>query len=300
MSVHRKNFLKKQAENSDRDYSHFHPSEIGGCPRAIVLKMLGVSGNEDFSGETLTKFSNGHSVHDRIQLFFKNAGLMACDIATEIKEEESFVSFKTNESGNKIYNKKLTVYGKNGNRYPFNDNDKVWIKGKENKIRIKDIKIGDEFYLAEVPFEQKEINLCGHIDAIIYENNEPCVLEIKSINFKGFNRLFYTEDKKDDYVSDIFNDKICNVCGARMEYGESISSHLVEKHYSLAIPEKKHVIQANAYMASQNIDKAIIWYENKDNQNICDILMRSSKISNVQTFSISILYQRNRLRKSTR
>jgi CRISPR/Cas system-associated exonuclease Cas4 (RecB family) len=273
--------LKHKAINSDRDYSHFHPSEIGSCPRAIQFKMVGIEENQDLSGSVLTKFDNGHSVHYRIQKYFRDINRfnnevgLASDIVLGIEEKKSSVSFKVNEDGEKIYSNKLFVYGKSGREYPFYFGDKVWIKDFDHInewTKVTDLKIGDEFYLIEVPFENSEIHLSGHIDGIVIENGELCVLEIKSINNSGFSRLFFNNEIKDEYVSDIRDDKKCFICGKSIRSGNSLSKHLVDFHYESAIPQNKHIVQANAYMNSIGVSKTLFWYENKDNQEILDII----------------------------
>lgn len=280
--------LKDKANADDRDYSHLHPSEVGGCPRANMFKILGIESNSDFSCSTLLKFDNGHSVHDRIQRYFRqihkinpNTGCVV-DEVERIEKGQSKVAFKFDEEGNRTPAEKFIVYGTSGRKYPFNYNHKVWIFDPQNisndlTDKAQHLNIGDKFFLCEVPFEDEEMHLSGHVDGVIKENGYEAVLEIKSTNTKGFTRLFYNDDLKHEYLSDIKDDKKCHICAKSPRSGENMAMHLMECHSELANPQKKHVIQGNAYMHAMGVDRVLFWYENKDNQEICDILEYKSE-----------------------
>lgn len=278
--------LKDRAKADNRDYSHLHPSEIGGCPRANMFKILGIEENSDFSVSTLLKFDNGHSLHDRIQKYFRDIGKinsncgLVVDTIEKIENGHSEVAFQFSEDGDRIPTEKIIVYGTSGRKYPFNPNHKVWIADAHNSIELaKFLNVGDKFYLTEVPFEDAEMHLSGHVDGVIKENGHEAVLEIKSINAKGFTRLFYNDDLKYDYQTDGRDEKKCHICSKSTRAGENMAMHLMGSHSELANAQKKHVIQANAYMEAMGVDRTLFWYENKDNQEICDIIeYRNDKI----------------------
>ncbi len=74
----------------------------------------------------------------------------------------------------------------------------------------------------EVRLESEEWGIRGYVDGIIIDRDNSLVLEIKSINDKGFIKV-----EKDG-------------------------------------PKRDHVIQANLYMWLLDLDKAVIYYENKN------------------------------------
>ena len=274
-------YLTDRAKADDRDYSHFHPSEIGGCPRATWFKTIGIPSNDDLTPATLMKFDTGHSVHARVQGYFRAISRFgdkvgtATDIVVSAEKGDSTVGFKVNDDGERIPSKKMIVKGESGRVYPYSLREKVWIKQGLNDLEkeVLDLVPGDEFFLEEVPFENPECHLSGHVDGLIYEGGEPCILEIKSINAKGFTRLFFTDELKFDYAADnIRDDRKCHVCGKSTRTGETMATHMMECHYELAIPHKKHVIQGNAYMDALGAKKTLFYYENKDNQEVCDII----------------------------
>ena len=93
------NMLRNRNKSDDRDYSHFHPSSIGGCPRATYFQTMSIPGDDDIKDNVLVIFDNGHHTHDRIQKYFKDSELMMTDKIIDIKEEKSLVSFNTKNDG---------------------------------------------------------------------------------------------------------------------------------------------------------------------------------------------------------
>ena len=108
-------------------------------------------------------FDNGHYLHNRYQTYFRKIGILATDVVREIDYE--YVSKITGKTT------KILVKCESGMSYPFSKKAHIWVKGKDKEpnpwTRIKDLQIGDEFYLAEVPFEYEKWHMSGSIDAIL-------------------------------------------------------------------------------------------------------------------------------------
>lgn len=257
--------LADQAINNDRDYTYFHPSAIGGCPRQTALKMLDTAPtNVDYSLTTMLKFNNGHGVHARWQEYFRDSGLLATETIVDIKTRPSVVSGKKKD--------KMVITGESGREYPFRMKDYLWIKGKckgpNSFSDIQDAKVGDVFYLTETPFEYEKWHMGGNIDAILDINGEQYICDIKTINDKGFWYLFFDKESGQSYP----NASKCHICSAYLNgFGSSMSKHLLKEHASYAAPQKKHIIQLSAYMhvmseSGPEISNAVVLYENKDTQ----------------------------------
>jgi hypothetical protein len=266
-------FLIKKANSNDRDYSYFHPSSFGNCEREIIFDKYKIPVKTEFSLETFTKFDFGHSIHDRIQNYFIKADVVCIDKVKKI-DLNSYSKVALEDDG-KIGKPRVLIYGESGRTYPYFHSSFV-IKtdfDDHNKFTpITDLKVGDEWYLIEVPFEIEELHMAGHIDGIINDNGDDTILEIKSINDRGFLYLFYNDEVAENYDGRNPNEKICHICGKTKPYGKSMAGHLVSAHRPLATPLEKHIIQAHAYMLATDTKKTLFWYENKNNQEIIDII----------------------------
>jgi len=265
--------LAERSLAGDRSYYYFHPSQLGDCPKQLALRKLGISTDDDLEYRTQRKFQVGHSLHADIQGYFRDTGLLMTDKVVNIEKGASTVhKDKTGQ-----WAKRIIVTGESGRKYPYIPGSCVWIEGfdKNNpNTRIEDVKAGNSIYLAEIPIEVPALHMAGHVDGLILDNGEPCVLEIKSINKDGFLRLFFNSKAVGHYKHDEMNDRICHVCGWKKTMTSNMAKHLVEEHYNYAEPQEKHIIQANAYMYALNIQKTLFWYENKDNQEVFDVIIK--------------------------
>jgi len=263
--------LADRAMKNDRDYTYFHPSEVGACPRCIALRLLAVEPtNRDITPETIIKFDNGHSMHHRWLTYFRRANILDTDRITQISEGTSAVSAR--------HSKKTMLVGESGQVYPYRRKDYVWVVGKCKEPNpftpVKDLQVGDEIYLMEIPFEYPPWHMGGNIDAILKIDGVRYACDIKSINDKGFWYLFY--DEEEHGANNRPKVTKCHACGEHVKgWGSSMSAHLKTCHPSLVSPQKKHIVQLSAYMhalteTSLPTEYAIVLYENKNNQMVME------------------------------
>jgi len=265
--------LAERSLAGDRSYYYFHPSQLGDCPRALALRKLDVPTDDDLSYGTQRKFQVGHSLHEDIQGYFRDAGLLMTDEVVKIEDGVSLV----HKDRNGEWAKRVIVTGKSGRRYPYIPGTKVWLEGfdKVNPYtRIEDVKAGNCIYLAEIPIEVPALHMAGHVDGLVLDNGEPCVLEIKSINKDGFLRLFFNANAVSHYKHDSIDHRVCHICGWKKIMTSNMATHMVEAHYNYAEPQEKHIVQANSYMYALGVNKTLFWYENKDNQEALDLIVK--------------------------
>jgi CRISPR/Cas system-associated exonuclease Cas4 (RecB family) len=256
----------------ERSYYYFHPSQLGDCPRQLALMKFGVPTNDDLHYRTQRKFQVGHSLHEDVQGYFRDAGILMTDEVVDIRPGVSAV----HKDKNGEWAKRVIVTGKSGREYPYIPGSAVWIEGFDKlnpKTRIEDVKAGNCIYLAEIPIEVPSLHMAGHVDGLILDNGEPCVLEIKSINKDGFLRLFFNSKAVGHYKHDEIDHRICHICGWKKTMTSNMAQHMVEEHYNYAEPQEKHLIQANSYMQALDVNKTLFWYENKDNQEVYDVIV---------------------------
>lgn len=264
--------LAKRSLEGDRSYYYFHPSQLGDCPKQLALRKLEIPTDDDLSYTTQRKFQVGHSLHEDVQGYFRDAGLLMTD---EVVKKADGVS-QVHKDRNGEWSRRIIITGKSGREYPYIPGTKVWLEGfdKVNPYtRIDDVKAGNSIYLAEIPIEVPSLHMSGHVDGLILDNGEPCVLEIKSINKDGFMRLFFNPSAVSHYKYDEINDRLCHICGWKKTMTSNMATHLVEEHYNYAEPHEKHIVQANSYMYALDIGKTLFWYENKDNQEVWDYVI---------------------------
>jgi len=271
-------YLIDQANKNDRDYSYWHPSAVGGCPRELALRKNNVpvtNPNHDF--RALSVFYNGHYLHNRYQTYFRKIGILATDVVREIDYE--YVSKITGKTT------KILVKCESGMSYPFSKKAHIWVKGKDKEpnpwTRIKDLQIGDEFYLAEVPFEYEKWHMSGSIDAILKFDDKLYVNDIKSINKRGFRYLFFDKDKHGE--RNFPQDRLCHICNEKL-YGitANMDNHLAKYHPEEAKAQEEHIVQVNTYMyvmckLGLPIEAGTVLYENKDTQTVVEVNVEKNK-----------------------
>lgn len=271
-------YLIEQANKNDRDYSYWHPSAVGGCPRELALRKNNIPITNIYHDfKSLSIFDNGHSLHNRYQTYFRKVGVLATDIVKEIDNEYvSKITGKTTKS---------LIICESGVSYPFSKKSYIWVKGKDKEpnpwTSIQDLQIGDEFYLAEVPFEYEKWHMSGSIDAILKFDDKFYVNDIKSINKRGFRNLFY--DKKKHGDKNFPQDRLCHICQEKL-YGitASMDNHLSKYHMEEAHAKEEHIIQVNTYMHVMTelgfpIEAGTVLYENKDAQAVIEVDVSKSK-----------------------
>jgi hypothetical protein len=111
----------QQRPRDERKRNCFHPSSLHKSENDLYHHYLKGDGNQEFNSKTLRIFDNGHGVHERIQFYLEDAGILI---------------------------------------------------------------------QAEAPVVHSKYEICGSADGILELNNEKYVLEIKSINLWGFERLY--------------------------------------------------------------------------------------------------------------
>ena len=62
-------------DNNDRSQAYFHPSTVGFCPRKTVMERLSVK-KPPHDARLQAVFENGHAVHERLQRWLKESGIM--------------------------------------------------------------------------------------------------------------------------------------------------------------------------------------------------------------------------------
>ena len=178
--------LIDRKENDNRDYSYLHPSEIGGCPRALYFKATSTPENDNISASDLFKFDVGHWLHERVQTYCRDANVLMLDEVVSISSGESKVAFEMVDGefvlidNKRIPKERIIIKGKIRD-YPYIPGTKVWLEGCQRKnpwTPVEELREGDKWYLAEVPFEWPDMHLAGHVDGLVMEHGEPTVLEI--------------------------------------------------------------------------------------------------------------------------
>jgi hypothetical protein len=272
--------LRTKNESNDRDHSYFHPSGFGDCRREIWYKMLGVEPDPgtDHVAKTLRTFDNGHALHLRNQLYARQSGLLSKDKV--VSAEDRVYHLGAMEETRRL------IIGESGRHYPFELKDQVWVCSEDefdsNRFKIcgfpmpnyawpRDLKEGDEFWLVEVPIADEEYHIAGHCDAIVITNGEEAVIDYKGTKEASFINCFYDYEDPGRFRSRF--DKTwmsCHICGAKMSAPKEFSSHLLEYHSEYGMVSEHYAIQLQLYMWQLNLKSAILWNENKNDQNVLD------------------------------
>lgn len=151
--------------------------------------------------------------------------------------------------------------------------------------------------MEEVPIREDDFNIQGHADGLI-EFFGKKVLELKSINSKGFQELrdakpehkeqalvyLYSLEKRRNYLRDKYKslDEFNKDYFVRKAYYRSLYQHLRDgKHYTR---EQKISFQCGLHNAldriliftDEPISEVVFWYENKDTQDIKEFTVKAS------------------------
>lgn len=178
--------LTKKAQNNDRDYGHFHPSEFDQCHRKLVYKFYEAEGvcqasepNAALIDPRLQRiFDNGHHLHKRLGHNLEASGLL---------------------KGKWRCRKCETLQG---------ENEKLGILRPEHCQECG--RTNPSFQYVEVGFYNEETMLGGHVDAILDlrgqeingelisqdadEADSHLIVDFKSMRSEAFRRLVVPKD----------------------------------------------------------------------------------------------------------
>jgi len=268
------NMLKNKIQ--DRDFSFFHPSSFGNCPRYIYFEMSGVGSDDDITPEQIRIFDNGHAVHLRHQLYCLETGILQQEVAAEVKE-------KTITMLNKEINV-VEIIGESGRIYRYLPDETLFradLPLMDYRVfgytfpgvsKAQDMKPGNKFWLAEVSFYDEEYHFGGHCDAIVNIEGTEYIIDWKSVSDHSVPYCFFSEDRIDTYFSkypDRYN-SVCFICGDVMANSRELSRHLISTHYNEISPDFKHVVQLHIYMWQFNVPQSILVHEIKSSQEIIE------------------------------
>jgi hypothetical protein len=186
-----------QQENSTRAKGVIHPSQIHSCPKAIVFSIIEAAGQSPVPPKLTRIFDNGHYVHDRIQKYLIDAGLIPKDKNGRYMVEVGLRSDSLNISGSA--------------------DGIVEIDGKRYVLEIKSIN-GNSFSSLREPKEEHVIQVNCYMlvlglegAVILYENKDN----------QEMKEFFVKKDKKVcDWIIERCNE--VNEALARREFPDGI------------------------------------------------------------------------------
>lgn len=157
-------------ENQYRDYSFFHPSEIGYCIRKSVLMQKKQDGEFYVMPRLQRVFENGHGTHHRYQKHFGEMGILygiwKCLNCHRLIGEESLIGVLKPIDCPFCHNpKRYTVYDDQGNI-------------KAGPFSVFDYK--------EIDVEDQELCIKGKTDGIILVNGDLYVMDVKTCSQAAF------------------------------------------------------------------------------------------------------------------
>lgn len=281
-------YLQQKAQNDDRDYSYLHPSDFGGCSVATWFKTIGEKPLVPPGATQIRLFDNGHYVHLRNQVYAKEAGCLAKDkIASIQPAEEIVIGLQPKQ--------KMKVEGESGRVYYYSPGEIIWRVEKNKKINkididlgtdsspywdfIENLQEGDEWWMVEVPVVNTEYHFGGHCDAIVVNDGKETVIDYKGVSDYSWGYIFRDEENTEKYLSkypDNYNSS-CIICGANMRRAKDLCQHLTDEHIEDICLDFKYKVQLHVYMMILNIDQAMLWYENKNNQIVIDYLVQKDE-----------------------
>lgn len=279
-------YLQDKIAEDDRDYSYIHPSEFGGCLVETWLKMKGEKPLTPAGATKVRIFDNGHYVHLRNQIYAKESGVLAQDKVVSIDKPEEIIIGLTPRT-------KIKITGTSGRVYYYNPYDIIWRVDKEiNSLNLRigtdsapawdqaiNLKKGDKWWLVEVPVVNPKYHFGGNCDAIVLNNGKETVIDYKGTGEYSWSYIFRDDNKKQTYAStypDKYNSS-CFICGYNVEKSKLLCEHFNEHHLDDICLDFKYKIQLHIYMMILNIDQAILWYENKNNQLVIDYLVQKDE-----------------------
>ena len=159
-----------------RDYSYYHPSDLGYCIRKAVMMKVGFEGEYYTLPRLQRIFENGHSTHARFQEHFSRMGIIygrwKCYNCHKIMgngvlqgfPRPSKCEFCSDPKMQKVYdNKGKLLYGP----YPL-------------------------FEYRELPVEHDKMKVKGHTDGILQLDKSLYVIDFKTCSQAAFNDVVAT------------------------------------------------------------------------------------------------------------
>jgi len=276
-------YLIKKTTEDDRDYSYIHPSSFGGC---LVHTWLQTMGEKPLVPQQAIKtrlFDNGHYVHLRNQIYAKESGMLAKDkIIKKYEPDDILIGLEPKT--------KVKIEGESGRIYYYSPGEIIWrVDRKKSKTNldiyigtdnapywdtIDNLKEGDEWWMIEVPVLDTTYHFGGHVDAVIINDGIETVINYKGINDYSWPYIYF--DKKKKYMTrfpDNYNSS-CFICGDNMKKAKEFCNHLVTQHINDIVLDFKYKVQLHIYMMILNLNQALLWYENKNNQIVLDYLVQ--------------------------
>jgi len=271
-------YLLDKANDDDRDYSFLHPSEFGGCLIQNWFKMMGEKPLVPKNATKTRLFDNGHYVHLRNQIYAKEAGVLAKDKIIKKYDIEEILIGTVNKN-------KIRIDGESGRTYYFSPGEIIWrVDDKNKKISnlyigtdkspnwdiIDNLEEGEEWWLIEVPVVDPVHHFGGHCDGIVINDGIETIIDYKGINDYSWPYIFFDKNKK--YLTrypDSYNSS-CFICGKNMKKAKEFSDHLSSEHLDDILLDFKYKVQLHIYMMILDVNKSMLWYENKNSQIVID------------------------------
>ena len=284
-------------QKEDRDYSYLHPSEIGDCGRKMYYKVKGIKPMVPPPPQTLRIFGNGHFMHQRYQMYLRDAGILAKEKIVAMTPKRLLLGLSEVD--------RIVIDGATGRSYHYDPDEWVWkvvpsgsevpyVGGMEqpHQVRARDLALGDEIWMVEVPLFNQEYHLGGHADAIVRTPEGAAVIDFKSTNENNFAYLFHNELRMDEYHLSYPHKhfQTCHICGDTINRWKDYVDHLVEQHMSHISVDPKHRTQLNVYMWLLGLDKSILLHENKNTQMVVSeqVDRDDTLVAQIQAKAVSI------------
>lgn len=157
-----------------RDYTYFHPSDMGVCIRRAFFEKNGFDGNYFTNGRVERTFANGHSTHWRLQEHFGRLGIAygrwMCENCEEVIGKEEKIGVPKPTTCPFCHSPKMSR--------PVVDNKGNVIKGPEPM-----------FTYCELPVRDDSLNMRGHVDMVAKLKNYFFVIDFKTASDFSFNKL---------------------------------------------------------------------------------------------------------------
>ena len=154
-----------------RDYSYFHPSDLGYCIRKAVLMKLDFPGRFYVMPRLQRIFENGHSTHARFQEHLGKMGVLygnwICSNCEKVLGKESRIGIPRPSNCHYCKNPKTReVFDNKGNR--------IW--GPEPIFHYKELRV-----------ENSVMDVKGHSDGVINIKGTNHVVDFKTCSQAAFN-----------------------------------------------------------------------------------------------------------------
>ena len=181
--------LTKKAQNNDRSYKHFHPSEFDACHRKLVYKFY------EYEGVCSASDPNAALIDPRLQRIFDNGHGMHFRLGENLQESGLLRGYWRCCHCNALYG----------------HDKKLGIREPEECVNCEKINSQQQlFQYQEVGFYDDETMLGGHVDAVLdlrgqeidgelipkdaSEEDSHIVVDFKSMRSEAFRRLTAPKD----------------------------------------------------------------------------------------------------------